>query len=290
MDNGKNKAPSRQSSKLSLGSSSSVLSTDEQLDGEGPLTPTDKIQDDEDDDLSLLQADSPGSLSNEVVFEQDSTALLDQEDDDLQTEQDSASPLSSIPDDFPLSRSASPEPSQAHTVTKTTIKETLKRTESKTMETKKTTQTKTVLRKRRREVTEKQKKPKQEKQKTQEKSTPEQASDQEQELATKKPKLETPEPTENEGRRRRASKPETETRLRRKSRQEEPVTVKKEEKEKDIEMAEVSIASENENDAKNTNGTVEPLEEQESIDSKGNKEWKIHYSLLSKYINRKRRW
>ncbi|KAG2232045.1 hypothetical protein INT48_009393 [Thamnidium elegans] len=65
----------RQSSKLSLGSSPSVLSADEQL-----------------------EAGSPGSLSNEEVS-----------DDDLHTEQDSASPLSSVPDDFPLSRSASPE-------------------------------------------------------------------------------------------------------------------------------------------------------------------------------------
>jgi hypothetical protein len=105
----------RQSSKLSLGSSPSVLSADEQLDGDGPLTPTDKMQDDvededmdeaehdneedDDDDLSafnsILQAGSPGSLSDE--------------EEDMHTEQDSASPLSSVPDDFPLSRSASPE-------------------------------------------------------------------------------------------------------------------------------------------------------------------------------------
>ncbi|KAI9356933.1 Sds3-like-domain-containing protein [Pilaira anomala] len=101
----------RQSSKLSLGSSPSVLSADEQLEGDGPLTPTDKMEDDEeddededDDDLSalnsILQAGSPGSLSNEEVSD---------DEDDLHTEQDSASPLSSVPDDFPLSRSASPE-------------------------------------------------------------------------------------------------------------------------------------------------------------------------------------
>ena len=95
----------RQSSKLSLGSSPSVLSADEQLEGDGPLTPTEKMQDDEeddDDDLSalILQAGSPGSLSNEEVSDED----------DLHTEQDSASPLSSVPDDFPLSRSNSPEP------------------------------------------------------------------------------------------------------------------------------------------------------------------------------------
>ncbi|KAG2200655.1 hypothetical protein INT47_005811 [Mucor saturninus] len=112
MDSSSKDTHTRPSSKLSLGSSPSVLSADEQLDGEGPLTPTDKIQDDEDDDMedeeeddddlsalnSILQAGSPGSLSNEEVS-----------DDDLHTEQDSASPLSSVPDDFPLSRSASPE-------------------------------------------------------------------------------------------------------------------------------------------------------------------------------------
>ncbi|KAI8079673.1 Sds3-like-domain-containing protein [Gilbertella persicaria] len=89
----------RQSSKLSLGSSPSMLSADDQLDGDGPLTPTDKIHDDDDDDLSalnsILQAGSAGSLSDEEEEEED--------------EQDSASPLSSVPDDFPLSRSASPE-------------------------------------------------------------------------------------------------------------------------------------------------------------------------------------
>lgn len=104
----------RQSSKLSLGSSPSVLSADEQLDGDGPLTPTDKLQDDDDeedddddDDLSalnsILQAGSPGSLSNEEVSDEE------EEEEDTHTEQDSASPLSSVPDDFPLSRSASPE-------------------------------------------------------------------------------------------------------------------------------------------------------------------------------------
>ncbi|KAI8992379.1 Sds3-like-domain-containing protein [Pilobolus umbonatus] len=106
IDNGSDDTSTRQSSKLSLGSSPSVLSADEQLDGDGPLTPTDKIEDDEDDDdlsplNSILHADSPGSLSNGEVSE-----------DDLHTEQDSASPLSSVPDDFPLSRSVSPEVSE----------------------------------------------------------------------------------------------------------------------------------------------------------------------------------
>ncbi|KAG2190596.1 hypothetical protein INT46_003297 [Mucor plumbeus] len=112
----------RQSSKLSLGSSPSVLSADEQLDGDGPLTPIDKMQDDvedDDDDLSalnsILQAGSPGSLSDEEEEddEEDGESEGDDEDeedeDDLHTEQDSASPLSSVPDDFPLSRSASPD-------------------------------------------------------------------------------------------------------------------------------------------------------------------------------------
>jgi hypothetical protein len=98
-------APTRQSSKFSLGSSLSVLSADEQLDGEGPLTPTDKIQDGEDDDMSDLNSliDSTGTLSNAEVTD-DEDMLLDNH-----SEHDSASPLSSIPDDFPLSRSASPE-------------------------------------------------------------------------------------------------------------------------------------------------------------------------------------
>ncbi|OBZ89644.1 Transcriptional regulatory protein dep1 [Choanephora cucurbitarum] len=117
----------RQGSKLSLGSSPSALSADEQLEGEGPLTPTDKLQDDEedeevhnedddDDDLSalnsILQAGSAGSLSDEEEDDEEdhddktTTAKAEEEDDD---EQDSASPLSSVPDDFPLSRSASPE-------------------------------------------------------------------------------------------------------------------------------------------------------------------------------------
>ncbi|KAI7899955.1 uncharacterized protein BX663DRAFT_576010 [Cokeromyces recurvatus] len=112
----------RQSSKFSLDSSPSILSADDQLEGDGPLTPTDKMEDDvededddevpikhaiddDDDDLSalnsILQAGSPGSLSEEEEEEEENDI------DDLH--QDSASPLSSIPDDFPLSRSPSPE-------------------------------------------------------------------------------------------------------------------------------------------------------------------------------------
>ncbi|KAI8883051.1 hypothetical protein K501DRAFT_285531 [Backusella circina FSU 941] len=275
MSNANDETPSRQSSKLSLGSSSSLLSADEQLDGEGPLTPTDKIQDDEDDDLSLLQADSPGSLSNEEVLDEETGLEQENDDDDLETEQDSASPLSSIPDDFPLSRSASPEPSLTETTTKTTIKETVKKTVE---ETKKTVQTKTVLRKRRKEVKEKQKKQKQEKQ---EKGTHlEEASDQEQELATKRPKLETPENEANgssssstsSSRRRRASRPETGTRFRRKSRQEEPPVTNAKKEQPDVEMTEVSIAIENEHEQEAANGTVEQTEEQASTDLRENED------------------
>ncbi|CEP16921.1 hypothetical protein [Parasitella parasitica] len=116
----------RQSSKLSLGSSPSALSADDQLEGDGPLTPIDKMHDDvedDDDDLSalnsILQAGSPGSLSDEEEEEEEDARDSegddededeeDEDEEDSQTEQDSASPLSSVPDDFPLSRSASPE-------------------------------------------------------------------------------------------------------------------------------------------------------------------------------------
>ncbi|KAG1137478.1 hypothetical protein G6F38_011284 [Rhizopus arrhizus] len=87
----------RQSSKLSLGSSPSVLSEgdDDPLELDATLS----ALEDDDDDLSalnsILQTGSPGSLSNEEVL-----------DDDLQSDNSS---LSSAPDDFPLSRSASPE-------------------------------------------------------------------------------------------------------------------------------------------------------------------------------------
>ncbi|KAG1444218.1 hypothetical protein G6F56_010387 [Rhizopus delemar] len=88
----------RQSSKLSLGSSPSILSVDEdQLDLDASLS---ALEDDDDSllsPLSILQTGSPGSLSNEEAL------------DDPSERDDSASSLSSAPDDFPLSRSASPE-------------------------------------------------------------------------------------------------------------------------------------------------------------------------------------
>ncbi|KAG1325320.1 hypothetical protein G6F63_012208 [Rhizopus arrhizus] len=79
------------------GSSPSVLSEgdDDPLELDATLS----ALEDDDDDLSalnsILQTGSPGSLSNEEVL-----------DDDLQSDNSS---LSSAPDDFPLSRSASPE-------------------------------------------------------------------------------------------------------------------------------------------------------------------------------------
>lgn len=83
--------------KLSFSSTTSILSAEEQSEDDGPLTPIERMEDDvedEDDDLSelnsILQAGSPGSLSDEEV-------------EDLPTEHDSASSLSSVPDDFPLS-------------------------------------------------------------------------------------------------------------------------------------------------------------------------------------------
>ncbi|CAO3660032.1 unnamed protein product [Rhizopus microsporus] len=92
----------RQSSKLSLGSSPSILSGEDQLELDGPLTPIEAMDDDEDDLSalnSILQTGSPGSLSNEET----ATMKMSSERED-----DSASSLSSALDDFPLSRSASP--------------------------------------------------------------------------------------------------------------------------------------------------------------------------------------
>ncbi|KAL0088449.1 hypothetical protein F4703DRAFT_1512081 [Phycomyces blakesleeanus] len=95
--------PTRQSSKLSLGSSPSVLSAE---DGEGLLHFAQGIEEEEEDDDELFayHADSPEPLSNEA------TDIEHENDDD--DGQYSASPLSSVPDDFPLSRSASPEPGE----------------------------------------------------------------------------------------------------------------------------------------------------------------------------------
>ncbi|KAF7731851.1 Transcriptional regulatory protein [Apophysomyces ossiformis] len=92
--------PGQISSKLSLGSSPSVLSPEEPLDGDGPLTPTDRIDDVE--ELFAYHEDSPEPLSNESTDTDNDAA----NDDDLH----SASPLSSVPDDFPLSPSSSPKP------------------------------------------------------------------------------------------------------------------------------------------------------------------------------------
>ncbi|KAI8375936.1 uncharacterized protein BYT42DRAFT_614731 [Radiomyces spectabilis] len=104
-DTNHDNAPTRQSSKLSLGSSPSALSVDEQLDGDdGPLTPSERLDDDDGLFGSAVHAYSPEPLSNEV------TDIDNPNDDDLHNEQYSASPLSSVPDDFPLSRSVSPEP------------------------------------------------------------------------------------------------------------------------------------------------------------------------------------
>ncbi|KAI9030858.1 Sds3-like-domain-containing protein [Phycomyces nitens] len=90
--------PTRQSSKLSLGSSPSVLSAE---DGERMLHFAQGIEEEDDDELFAYHADSPEPLSNEA------TDIEHENDDD--DGQYSASPLSSVPDDFPLSRSASPE-------------------------------------------------------------------------------------------------------------------------------------------------------------------------------------
>ncbi|KAG0167249.1 Transcriptional regulatory protein, partial [Apophysomyces sp. BC1034] len=96
-------APTRRGSKLSLGSSPSVLSTDEPLDiGDGPLTPTNRLEDD--DDSLLGMGDSRDASPDALLGRQN------RDGDDIG--QFSASPLSSVPDDFPLSRSTSPEPAQ----------------------------------------------------------------------------------------------------------------------------------------------------------------------------------
>ncbi|KAG0176353.1 Transcriptional regulatory protein [Apophysomyces sp. BC1034] len=94
--------PAQLSSKLSLGSSPSVLSAEEPLDGDGPLTPTDRIDDVE--ELFAYHEDSPEPLSNESTDIDNDAG----NDDDLH----SASSLSSVPDDFPLSPSSSPEPAE----------------------------------------------------------------------------------------------------------------------------------------------------------------------------------
>jgi hypothetical protein len=91
----------RNSSKLSLGSTpSSPISTDaaDDDDGDAPLTPTERLVDDEDEDDAMLSLN--GVLSTD---EKD-----DDDNDDHALRNSSPSTLSSVPDDFPLSRSSSP--------------------------------------------------------------------------------------------------------------------------------------------------------------------------------------
>lgn len=91
----------RNSSKLSLGSTpSSPISTDavDDDDGDAPLTPTERLVDDEDEDDAML------SLNG--VLSEDEKEYDDNDDRGLRNS--SPSTLSSVPDDFPLSQSASP--------------------------------------------------------------------------------------------------------------------------------------------------------------------------------------
>ncbi|KAI9286589.1 hypothetical protein BC943DRAFT_226217 [Umbelopsis sp. AD052] len=91
----------RNSSKLSLGSTpSSPISTDaaDDDDGDAPLTPTERLVDDEDEDDAMLSLN--GVLSTDEKDDDDEHALRNS----------SPSTLSSVPDDFPLSRSPSPDP------------------------------------------------------------------------------------------------------------------------------------------------------------------------------------
>lgn len=128
---------SRKTNKENDLKSSSTSVSDEQLEGEGPLTPIDKMEDDvvdeDDDDLSalnsLLQAGSAGSLSDEEHEEEE------------EEEADSASPLSSLPDDFPLSRSASPENQTTTTSTAAAASNTNLRKRKKSVDTKKNEET-----------------------------------------------------------------------------------------------------------------------------------------------------
>lgn len=91
----------RNSSKLSLGSTpSSPISTDaaDDDDGDAPLTPTERLVDDEDDDEDDAMLSLNGVLSTDEKDDDDEHALRNS----------SPSTLSSVPDDFPLSRSPSP--------------------------------------------------------------------------------------------------------------------------------------------------------------------------------------
>ncbi|KAH8550788.1 Sds3-like-domain-containing protein [Umbelopsis sp. PMI_123] len=91
----------RNSSKLSLGSTpSSPISTDaaDDDDGDAPLTPTERLVDDEDEDEDDAMLSLNGVLSTDEKDDDDEHALRNS----------SPSTLSSVPDDFPLSRSSSP--------------------------------------------------------------------------------------------------------------------------------------------------------------------------------------
>ncbi|KAI8097105.1 Sds3-like-domain-containing protein [Halteromyces radiatus] len=168
-----NDTPTRHSSKLSLGSSPSVLSGDDDEDDDqigiggddDPLSSTDHLLDDDDDDVDGLfgttyngqdaltptdkileeeeeeeeqdannvdlgdsidnhDKNNKSSKNNKKTNSNNNNSMDEQNDDDLfkgslplstsdhddiTMDQDSASPLSSVPDDFPLSRSVSPE-------------------------------------------------------------------------------------------------------------------------------------------------------------------------------------
>lgn len=113
----------RHSSKLSLGSSPSVLSGDEEEEtsrmnsNDGSFY--DKDRADGHDTLrtghglegTTMDSESNGSVHNLVITTTAPATAADNTDesDDIHMDQDSASPLSSVPEDFPLSRSASPE-------------------------------------------------------------------------------------------------------------------------------------------------------------------------------------
>ncbi|KAI8332448.1 Sds3-like-domain-containing protein [Chlamydoabsidia padenii] len=124
---GDSDTPTRHSSKLSLGSSPSVLSGDE---GDDDID-DDGLQHDRLDDLNDRMTTQDASLTDKISAKDNTTSQHDntRDDgddddmddlfngpllpstgdlDDINMDQDSASPLSSVPDDFPLSRSVSP--------------------------------------------------------------------------------------------------------------------------------------------------------------------------------------
>ncbi|ORX62320.1 hypothetical protein DM01DRAFT_1331762 [Hesseltinella vesiculosa] len=117
--------PTQHSSKLSLGSSPSVLSGDDEDgrmededDDGGPLTPTEHMLEDEDDGL-FGPSDQEPMTPQPADEDEDNQGNDDQDSLDKKSpastgfggdlDQDSASSLSSVPDDFPMSRSMSPD-------------------------------------------------------------------------------------------------------------------------------------------------------------------------------------